>query len=44
MADPYTVSPEGFFWQHPTRPLDVRVGGVISNWISSGTPACFLRA
>lgn len=30
LADALTVSPAGFFWQHARRPLDVRVGGVLS--------------
>ncbi|MBS1813355.1 MAG: bifunctional YncE family protein/alkaline phosphatase family protein [Acidobacteria bacterium] len=34
MADALDVSPGGFFWQHPQRPLDVRVGGVLSNGVT----------
>lgn len=30
LADALDVSPAGFIWQHARRPLDVRVGGVLS--------------
>jgi hypothetical protein len=30
LADALDVSPAGFIWQHSRRPLDVRVGGVLS--------------
>ncbi|HMF79750.1 MAG TPA: bifunctional YncE family protein/alkaline phosphatase family protein [Bryobacteraceae bacterium] len=30
LSDALDVSPAGFFWQHSARPLDVRVGGVLS--------------
>ena len=30
LSDALDVSPAGFIWQHPLRPLDVRVGGVLS--------------
>jgi YVTN family beta-propeller protein len=30
LSDALDVSPSGFFWQHSARPLDVRVGGVLS--------------
>jgi YVTN family beta-propeller protein len=30
LSDALDVSPAGFIWQHATRPLDVRVGGVLS--------------
>jgi len=31
MEDALTVSPAGFIWQHARKPLEVRVGGVISS-------------
>ena len=30
LSDALDVSPAGFIWQHARRPLDVRVGGVLS--------------
>jgi YVTN family beta-propeller protein len=30
LSDALDVSPAGFIWQHAARPLDVRVGGVLS--------------
>jgi YVTN family beta-propeller protein len=30
LSDALDVSPAGFIWQHANRPLDVRVGGVLS--------------
>jgi hypothetical protein len=30
LADALDVSPAGFIWQHAARPLDVKVGGVLS--------------
>jgi hypothetical protein len=30
LSDPLDVSPAGFIWQHARRPLNVRVGGVLS--------------
>src|SRR3984893_1052778 len=30
LADALDVSPAGFIWQHARRPLDVRIGGVLS--------------
>jgi YVTN family beta-propeller protein len=30
LSDALDVSPAGFIWQHTVRPLDVRVGGVLS--------------
>jgi DNA-binding beta-propeller fold protein YncE len=30
LADALDVSPAGFFWQHSPRPINVRIGGVLS--------------
>src|SRR5882757_11336008 len=30
LADALDVSPAGFFWQHSSRPINVRIGGVLS--------------
>ncbi len=34
MADALTVSPQGFFWQDPSRPLDIRLYGPFSEPIT----------